>query len=390
MRAAALVGLALALLACRAPAPGQPRLAAERVLDSRSFAFDVAFLPGGQVGCALLEQGEHRLVRFARESGRRLSALRLGDGQDLLTALAVSPSGRLLAASFRELREPGRSVATEVKSITATPALEPAGSVALVDLLAGRVLRRVPAPRPVLALAFLDEEQLALTTAAAYRRDEAGEARPLPGSAGVCLLRTSGAWTGCVTQHGDSVTSLATVEAGLASGSWDGTVRLWGRRLEPLGVLAVGAPINALASAPRAAGGPLLAVATSHQPPRRSRALTALEARGGHRRGAQPGDRIELWSVRDRRRLRVVQPHRFYVTELAVSPDARWLATGSWDFSVALQFDGEAVRRLDRFSQIVTGVALSPEADTLAVAAWTEQGTGAPSCLLLPLASRHP
>jgi hypothetical protein len=396
---------AAALLACRAPAPrsapsalraSPPRT--ERVLDSRSFAFDVTFLPDRQVGCALLEQGEHRLVRFARDTGRRLSTLRLGDGQDLLTALAVSPSGRLLAASFRELRESGEgrrgapkaggSAATPVRS--STPALELAGSVVLVELSGGRVLRRVPSPRPVLALQFLDEEQLALGTAAAYRRDQAGQARPHPGSAGVCLLRTDGTWIGCATQHADSVTSLTLVEPGLASGSWDGTVRLWGRRLEPLGALAVGAPINALASAPRAAGGLLLAVATSHEPPRRSRALTALEARGGHRRGAQPGDRVELWSLAARQRLRVLQPHRFWVTELAVSPDARWLATGSWDFSIALQHDGGAFRRLDRFSQIVTGLALSPEADALAVAAWTEQGTGAPSCLLLPLGSRLP
>ena len=390
-RRAVLLWLAAVFGACRAPSPTQLKLGAGQALDSRSFAFDVIFLPGEQVGCALLERGEHRLVSFDRASGRRQFELRLADGQDHLTSLAISPSGRLLAAGFRALRDP-KSDSAPIWS-SAPEALVAGGMVVLVELhgARARVLRRISVPRPVLALVFMDEQRLGLGTAAANRPEHTCRptqrecARPpLPGSAGVCLLDTSGQWIGCVTQPQDSVTSQVRLDDRLASGSWDGTVRIWGPRLEQLGTLVVGTPVNALAWAPRAEDGPLLAVGTSREPPRRSRALAALEAAGGNRRERHQADRIELWRLTDRRRVRVLRPHLSYVTELAISPDARLLVSGSWDFSVVLHRGAQRLR-LARFSQIVTGLALTPSADALAIAAWTEAGSGAPSCLVLPL-----
>ncbi len=362
--------LALALLAgCRAPGPGATRPPRPLVLDSRSFAFDAVFV-GEEPGCALLEDGEYRLAIYDGGGGRRRQ-LRLGPGQDGLSQLAVQPGGHLLAAAFREVRQTTRGLVA-------------GGRVVLYELPGGRALAAASLPSPALAVRFLDDERLVVGTEARYRRGLLGALEPVPESAGVCLLDRRGALLGCARGHRDSVTSLTSIPGGLASGSWDGTVRLWSPRLALLGVLDVGAPVNALAATPGAAE-PTLVVATSAAPPRRSRELVTLERRGLHRRAAAAGDRVELWSLRRRARLRSLQPHTSSVTELAARPDASLIASGGWDWALALTRPAGS-ERLTRFSQIVTGLALSPRGDRLLVAAWSEHGSGAPSCLLLPLA----
>ena len=105
---------ALIVLSCAPPPPPgtpppPPPLKPLQVLDNRSFAFDVKFLAGDMVGCALMEGGVYRLSVHDRRSGKRLKHVALGPGQDWLHAMAVNKTAELLAVGFRTLRkEQGR------------------------------------------------------------------------------------------------------------------------------------------------------------------------------------------------------------------------------------------------------------------------------------------
>ena len=76
--------------------PAPPPLKVTHVLDSKSFAFGVAFLSRKMVGCALIEEGVYRLAIYDQQTGERLRHLHLGPGQDWLHALAVSPGEDLV------------------------------------------------------------------------------------------------------------------------------------------------------------------------------------------------------------------------------------------------------------------------------------------------------
>ena len=353
--------------------PPPPPLKISHVLDSKSFAFDVAFLSEKMVGCALMEDGVYRLAIYDHKTGDRLRHVHLGPGQDWLHALAVAPGGDLLAVGFRSLRqERSRLVA--------------GGSVALYHLPTGRRVQQISLPTPVRTVAFVDREVLVLGTEARYLRIGRRGREPKPGTALVCRLHMSRGLQGCVADHTDTVTSVVPLpDGGVASGSWDRTVRLRDRWLQARGdPLSTAAPVNALAVGPQKVGAraPGLAVATSQEPPRRSRSTVDRKQQDRHRKEHAAGDAVELWDLASRRRLRVLRPHRAPVTEVALAPGAGALATGSWDWSVTLT-RGQHSAQLRPFSQIVTGLAFHPSARTLAVAAWSEHRSGAPSCLLV-------
>ena len=384
------------MVSCAPPPPPTavkkpPPLQTVRVLDHRSFAFAVTFLGGDQVGCALMEQGTYKLAIYDGRSGKRLKQLPLGPGQDWLHAVALQPGGQLLAVAFRRLyKHQGR--------------LSAGGSVVLYSLHTGRRLRSFALPTPVRALAFVERQLLVLGTEARYDRGrgfDRSALEPRQGTAQVCRLHLTRGLEVCVADHGDSVTAVVPLPGGgVATGSWDGTVRLREATLLARGEpLQAGAPVNALSlgllprasgsqptsspatPGPRIPGPPVLAVATSHHPPRRGRKIVLAEQQGLHRRGSRSGDTVQLWQLDSRRRLRLLRPHSSYVTAVALTPGGV-LASGSWDWTVAVT-RGRHTARLRSLSQIVTGLAFSPTSRTLAVSAWSEHRTDAPSCLLV-------
>ena len=361
----------LILSACAAPRPTPdkppppPPLQTVHVLDDRSFAFDVTFLPGDLVGCALMEDGVYRLAIHDEKTGKRLRHVHLGKGQDWLHAMAVAPKGDLLAVGFRKLRKDG-------------PRLVARGSVAIYHLPTGRLQREFLVSTPVRDLVWKDNDVIFATEAQYVRRGKKQE--PKPGTAQVCLLSVGRGIQHCVADHTDTVTSVAPLQnGGFATGSWDRTVRLRDSSLEPKGEpLRTAGHVNALAADIRGR----LAVATSHEPPRRSREVVLREQRDEHRRKKQSGDAVELWDLASLGRLQVMRPHLAQVTEVALAPGGGAVASGSWDWSVALRRGRHAVR-LSPFSQIVTGLAFHPGVRLLAVSAWSEHRSGAPSWLLV-------
>ena len=354
--------------------PPPPPLKISHVLDNKSFAFDVAFLPGDLVGCALMEGGAYRLAVYDRGSGKRLRHVHLGAGQDWLHAMAVAPGGDLLAVGFRSLRKQGDRLVA-------------GGVVALYDLTTGRTLRQHPLPTPVRDLAFVDRQRLVLGTEAQYLR-LGRQQKPRPGTAQVCLVSVDRGVQRCVADHGDTVTSVVPLPGGgVASGSWDRTVRLRDSSLAPPGsALRFAGHVNALAVDLLGR----LAVATSHRLPRRSRDVVLRERRREHRQNKEAGDTVQLWDLSSKRRQRLwrVRPHQAQVTEVALAPGGDTLASGSWDWTVAL-FRGLDLAPLRPFSQIITGLEFhaapsgGPRSRTLAVAAWSEHRSSAPSCLLV-------
>jgi WD40 repeat protein len=340
-------------------------------LDHQSFAFGVAFLPGDRVGCALLEGGEYRLAIYDAESGQRRRTLRLAPGEYWLHDLAVSEDGRRLAAAFRSVESRDGQ-------------LRAAGQLMLIDLSSGAIVGRHDLPRPARAVAFVDDGLLAVGIEASYHGTD--PPRPRPGTARLCLLQLDGQIRACRGDHDDTVAAVARLPRGqglggarLISGSWDATLRLWSADLRPLGRLEAGAAVNAIALATDV---PLAAVATSTEPPRRSREIAATERAGRHR-SARPTHAVQLWDLSRRRHTTL---HRHTAPAVAVAIDARGqqVASGGWDWRVwARRQDGGAVL-LEGFSQILTALAIDP-AHRLAVASWTAHRSGAPSCALFQL-----
>ena len=342
------------------------------MLDDRSFAFDVSFLAGDQVGCALMEDGVFRLAIYDRRTGKRLRHVYLGPGQDWLHAMAVDPKRQRLAVGFRRLRKEGTTLVAR-------------GSVDLYHLATGRLERRYPVPTPVRDLVWQRDGSILLATEAQYVRRGEGQV-PRPGTAQVCQLSTTRGIRHCVADHADTVSSVVALPGGgLVTGSWDRTIRVRKSLLDTQSaVLRTGGHVNALAVDQRSR----LAVATSHRLPRRGRKIVLREQRDEHRRTRRGGDAVELWDLATRKRLWSARPHGAQVAEVALTPGGEALASGSWDWTVAVfRHDGSSraphLAVLRPFSQIITGLDVHPASRTLAVAAWSEHRSSAPSCLLV-------
>jgi len=134
--------------------------------------------------------------------------------------------------------------------------------------------------------------------------------------------------------HTDSVNSVAFSPDGLliASGSYDGTVRLWD--------VQTGKEIRRLEAHRKAWTMGVLSVAFS--PDGRS------IASGDH------DGTVQLWDVQTGREIRRLEGHTDSVMSVTFSPDGRLIASGGWDETVRL-WDvetGKEIRRLERDSDV--------------------------------------
>jgi len=128
----------------------------------------------------------------------------------------------------------------------------------------------------------------------------------------------------------------------LASGSWDGTVRLW-----------------------RVADGALLRTLEGHTDWVRS---VAFSPDGQTLASGSDDHTVRLWRAADGALLRTLEGHTGWVLSVAFSPDGQTLASGSVDGTVRLWrvADGALLRTLEGHTGPVWSVAFSPDGQTLA------------------------
>ncbi|RCG24809.1 WD40 repeat domain-containing protein [Streptomyces diacarni] len=160
----------------------------------------------------------------------------------------------------------------------------------------------------------------------------------------------------------------------LASGSHDGTVRLWDTTARPGSADSRGEKRGQLSEPLRLSTGEVGAVAFS---PPDAEAGDLLVATGG-------GGAIQVWDVSDRKRPRavgrpVVSHHERNIVSVAFSPDGRSLATAGddgtvrvWDLSDPAHPEplGEPADADGSKKDSVRAVAFSPDGDTLASAGY--------------------
>jgi dipeptidyl aminopeptidase/acylaminoacyl peptidase len=111
--------------------------------------------------------------------------------------------------------------------------------------------------------------------------------------------------------HSSAVSSVAFSPDGawLASGSWDGSVKLW--RMSDGALVRTLSNLSAVSSIAFSPDGRLLV------------------SGGGN-------GIIRIWRVSDGARVRTLRGHTDWVTSAAFSPDGAWLASGSWDRTIRL------------------------------------------------------
>ena len=174
----------------------------------------------------------------------------------------------------------------------------------------------------------------------------------------------------------------------LASGSDDGTVRLWDA--------VTGAHVRTLEGHTRTVwgvafspDGRTLASGSDDGTVRLWDALTGAHVRTleGHTRSVwsvafSPDGRtlasgsdngtVRLWDAVTGAHVRTLEGHTFEVRSVAFSPDGRTLASGSWDNTVRLwdAVTGAHVRTLEGYTGGVISVAFSPDGRTLASGSW--------------------
>ena len=129
--------------------------------------------------------------------------------------------------------------------------------------------------------------------------------------------------------------------ATLASGSLDGTVRLWD--------VATGEPIATL-------GG------------RESSVSSVSFSADGATLASGSGRRVQLWAVVTGEAIATLEGHTDWVYSVSFSPDGSTLASGSWDDTVRLWAvaTGEAIATLEGHTDWVYSVSFSPDGATLA------------------------
>ena len=175
-------------------------------------------------------------------------------------------------------------------------------------------------------------------------------------------LLATGSWDGTVKlwdvvterniatlkEHTAGITSVAFSSDGstLATGSWDRTVKLWDVETER----------NIATLKEHTAG--ITSVAFSSD---------------GSTLATGSWDRtVRLWDVETERNIATLKEHTDVVTSVAFSSDGSTLATGSWDRTVRL-WDVETERNiatLKEHTDVVTSVAFSSDGSTLATGSW--------------------
>ena len=193
-----------------------------------------------------------------------------------------------------------------------------------------------------------------------------------------------------LTGHTDVVEALAFSPDGtrIASGSHDGTARLWDVESEQRIATLPGDADSRLVSVAFSPDGKHLASVSS----RVSLWDVETEQRIATFRGDQPlsvsyspdgktlavgtwNSTIELWDVATRQRSAILQGHTGGVTSVAFSADGRLLASGSYDTTVRLWNVRmrQQTANLQRHTGVVFSVALSPDGTRLA--SGSEDGT---------------
>ena len=161
--------------------------------------------------------------------------------------------------------------------------------------------------------------------------------------------------SGCqctLEKHDSSVQSVAFSPDGalLASGSWDGTIRLW-----------------------QVADRTLLH--TLKMPTARDASYShdvAFSPDGTTLAFGLPDGTVRLWRVSDGTLLRTLRGNADKICSLAFSPDGRILASGSWDSTIRLWqvADGTPLRTLTGHEDGVLDLAFSPDGSMLASASF--------------------
>jgi WD40 repeat protein len=234
---------------------------------------------------------------------------------DLITAVAFSPDGQMLATGSYDQ------------------------TVKLWDVAAGRERIRLEGHGGEVRAVAFSPDGTTLATANADRTARLWDVR-------------TGQERGRLDGHSDVVCSLAFSPDGktLATGSWDQTVILWemctGR--QQLALRGHTAEVRSIAFAPDGK-----TLATSSRP----------------QVGPSPAE-AKVWDVATGKELATLREHTDLVAAVAISPDGETLATGSRDFTVKLwDVATRQVRaRLEGHLGPVNAVTFSPDGETLATA----------------------
>ena len=189
---------------------------------------------------------------------------------------------------------------------------------------------------------------------------------------------------GTLEGHTDGVTTVAFSSNGLqlASGSRDGTIRLWngqtGTHIRTLG----GHGISEVHSVTFRPGGPELASAGDHtvrewntntghfyEYGEHQWAVAVAYHPHGHTLASGSGTpTIKLWNYHSGELIVTLEGHTDSVTTVAWSPDGRTLASGSYDQTIRLwnPSNGQQISVLRGHTQTVYSIAFSPDGRTLA------------------------
>jgi WD40 repeat protein/serine/threonine protein kinase len=153
--------------------------------------------------------------------------------------------------------------------------------------------------------------------------------------------------------HTDHVSSLSFSAKGnrLASGSWDGSIRLWDvAKRKTLSIYQNGDRVHEVAFAPQ---GQLLASAGDSQgirlwqtgratvsgapyPASKKIAAVTVDKEAKHIATGHWDNSVRVWRKERREAISVLKGHRGWVTSLAIHPNKAVLASGSWDQSIRI------------------------------------------------------